>query len=544
MQPAGPAPAYAPAPQPQVPVGARSDFSRNSTQTLLLSLGGLLVAAAIIIFTAVAWRNLGDGGRLAVLAAFTAVMLAVPVALLRFGLKATAETFGALAALALWSSALAGYYQFRPEGEGLTPEAVGVWTLLSLIALAAYRGAVPVGATGWALLPLAAIGSVYSAFGATANAALLMLGAAGALAGAAWLSTQSPTAYPRSNLWSARLLACGSVVLAVLAGIRAVSALERELATAIAGEAALLAAGGLLAAIAIRRSGAAVTTLLVTWGVVGGLVLAAWVLAYRAEEPALLIPSLALLGAVVTVLATEPTGGEGAPGMLASSIAGIAALAAIPIVLADAPELSSHLAATAAVGLTAFAVADPLGKALRRAAYAAGAAVGGTAAITSLWTLAMIWWDAPTRPLDWEVPIVLALTAVGAMLVPRAWRLDVVAFAAMFAATAAGGLLRGENDAVPALGLAIAAVIALASALASGTLVARCLSWTLLPVWLVGSATATAEVLDWNALETGFALSVAAAVMLVIAAGAPVAAASTDFWARSWPTSCAGSWSA
>ncbi|WP_199043028.1 SCO7613 C-terminal domain-containing membrane protein [Glycomyces salinus] len=521
--PTGPAPApgYRPAPPPQAPVGGPSQFSRNSTQTLLLSLGGLLVAAAIIIFTAVAWRNLGDGGRLAVLAAFTAIMLVMPVALLRFGLKATAETFGALAALALWSSALAGYYQFRPEGEGLTPEAVGVWTLLSLIALAAYRGAVPVGATGWAMLPLAAIGSAYSAFGDTANAALLMLGTAAVLAGAAWLSTQSPTAYPGSNLWSARLLACGSVVLAVLAGIRVVSTLEQALATAIAGEAALLAAGGLLAAIAVRRSGAAVTTLLVTWGVVGGLVLAAWVLAYRAEEAALVIPSLALVGAVATVLATEPTGGDGSAGMQASSIAGIAALAAIPIVLADAPELSSHLAATIVVGLTAMAVSDPLGKALRRAAYIAGAAVGGTAAAMSLWTLAMVWWDAPTRPLDWEVPIVLAVTAAGSMLVPRAWRLDVVAFAAMFAVLAAGGLLRGDNEAVPALGLAIAAVIALASALASRTLVGRCLAWALLPVWFLGSATATAEVLDWNALDTGFALSVAAAVMLVIAAGVP-----------------------
>ena len=509
------------APPPPPAAQGRPEVSRNNAQTLLLSLGGLLVAAAIIIFTAVAWRDLGDGGRLAVLAAFTAVMLALPAVLLRFGLKATAETFGALAALALWSSALAGYYQFRPAGEGLTPEAVGVWTLLSLAVLAAYRGAVAVDATGWAMLPLAAVGSLWAAFGSTAAAALILLGTGAVLAGAAWLSTQSPSAHPRSNLWCTRLLTCGSVVLAVLAGIRVVSALEQSLATAAAGETALLASGGLLAAVAVRRSGTAATTLLITWGAVGGLVLAAWVLALRSEEPALLIPSLALLGAVVTVAATEPTRGDGVAGMHASAIAGIASLAAIPIVLADTPGLSSHAVATAAVGLIAKTVADPLRKAIRRAAYTAGAAVGGAAALGALWTLAMIWWDASTRPLDWEVPFVLAVTAAAALLIPRPWRLDPVAFAVMFAAVALTGLLHGEHTAIPSIGMAVAALIAMTAALASETLAARCLAWALAPVWFLAAATATAKALDWGMLETGFTLSIAAAIMLVIATGVP-----------------------
>ena len=71
----------------------RGEVASKTVQTLLLSLGGLLVAAAIVIFTAVAWRHMGDGGRLLVLGAFTALMLAVPAVLIRFRLWATAETF-------------------------------------------------------------------------------------------------------------------------------------------------------------------------------------------------------------------------------------------------------------------------------------------------------------------------------------------------------------------------------------------------------------------------------------------------------------------
>ncbi|MDF5757794.1 hypothetical protein [Spongiactinospora sp. TRM90649] len=74
----------------------RRELSARATQNLLLILGGLLLAVAAVVFTVVSWGYLGIGGRAAVLAGATALVLAVPVPLLRRGLTATAETMGAL----------------------------------------------------------------------------------------------------------------------------------------------------------------------------------------------------------------------------------------------------------------------------------------------------------------------------------------------------------------------------------------------------------------------------------------------------------------
>ncbi|MFG1924920.1 SCO7613 C-terminal domain-containing membrane protein [Cryptosporangium sp. NPDC048952] len=80
------------------PVGepVRAETSAWSVQTVLLALGGVLLAVAAVVFTVVAWGAFGIGGRAAILAGITAITFAVPALLDRRGLASTAETIGLL----------------------------------------------------------------------------------------------------------------------------------------------------------------------------------------------------------------------------------------------------------------------------------------------------------------------------------------------------------------------------------------------------------------------------------------------------------------
>ncbi|HZE40026.1 MAG TPA: hypothetical protein VE172_14565 [Stackebrandtia sp.] len=104
----GPPPVWAPGPVPghapeaaSPPAPPRPEASTRSIQNILLILGGVLSAAAVIVFTVVAWATFGAVGRAAILLAITAVMAAVPLWLRRKGLSATAETLSGLAILML-----------------------------------------------------------------------------------------------------------------------------------------------------------------------------------------------------------------------------------------------------------------------------------------------------------------------------------------------------------------------------------------------------------------------------------------------------------
>ena len=524
---------------PQAPVGGspvtpppssrperRTELGSKTVQTLLLGLGGLLVAAAIIIFTAVAWRHLGDAGRLLALVALTALMLAVPAVLIRSRLRATAETFASLAALALWCSALAGYYQFLPEGAPLSAEAVGTWTTLVLAVLVAHRWGVGATATGWALLPLAAVGSAFAAAGEAANAAVLMAATAALLAAGSQVVARRPSRSPRSDLWASRLLLCAAVVLAFLAGLRLAFGLSGALVSPIAAGVAVLAAGNLVAAAHARRSGASATSILVVSSAALAMTVTAWALAIRSGEAALAVPSLTLLAAVLTAVVDE-FGGSGEAFRKAAGLASVAAPAAFAIVVADAPELTSYLVAAVLIGLLSTAMPEPLRRSLRHAAYIGGGAVAGAGGLIALSGLPSLWWDDGfPGPLTWEVPITLAVLALSAALVPERRRLDVVALTLTFAGIAASLLLREGDparlDALPVVGFALAAVIALVGAVASDTLDGRCTSWCLMAVWVPLTASAVgAASWDVSSSQIGFVLVVAAAAMLAVAAGAP-----------------------
>ncbi|RQW92543.1 hypothetical protein DKL51_18835, partial [Micromonospora globispora] len=104
-----------PVPVTPVPAPGRPETSTRTVQGLLFVLGGLLLGTAAIVFTAVAWASVGVAGRALILAAFTALALAVPMVSVRRGLRGTAETFAAVGLLlvlldgyAAWAVNLAG----------------------------------------------------------------------------------------------------------------------------------------------------------------------------------------------------------------------------------------------------------------------------------------------------------------------------------------------------------------------------------------------------------------------------------------------------
>ena len=92
--PTGQPPAPATQPAPPAP-----EAKPVTVQNLLFVLGGLLVGAAAIVFTGVAWATYGPVGRSVALAAVTLLALAVPPLATRRGLRATAETFAAVGML-------------------------------------------------------------------------------------------------------------------------------------------------------------------------------------------------------------------------------------------------------------------------------------------------------------------------------------------------------------------------------------------------------------------------------------------------------------
>ncbi|MFF4197487.1 SCO7613 C-terminal domain-containing membrane protein [Nonomuraea sp. NPDC001831] len=88
------------APSAEVPTGPgapRAEVSTGAAKNVLLILGGLLLTVAAAVFTVVSWGRLGIGGRAAVLAAFTALVMLAPVVLIRRRLTATAETMAGFA---------------------------------------------------------------------------------------------------------------------------------------------------------------------------------------------------------------------------------------------------------------------------------------------------------------------------------------------------------------------------------------------------------------------------------------------------------------
>ncbi|MFJ7295556.1 SCO7613 C-terminal domain-containing membrane protein [Streptomyces collinus] len=101
--------------QPPITVSPRPETAAPSVQNVLLVLGGVLLTLAAAVFTLVSWGQMGIAGRALVLGAVTLATLAAPVALLKRGLRSTAESVAGLGlaltvldAYALHAAALSG----------------------------------------------------------------------------------------------------------------------------------------------------------------------------------------------------------------------------------------------------------------------------------------------------------------------------------------------------------------------------------------------------------------------------------------------------
>lgn len=243
-----------------------ADSTPRSVQNVLLTLGGVLLTIAALAFTLVSWGSMGIGGRAAVLGVVTSAALAVPVVLLRRGLRSTAEAVAALGLVLMVLDAYALHRVALPETDGLAFTAVasavlaGAWTAygaalgrlriplpvavvtaqlpLVLGVLAADGGAL---ALGWAALATAAADLLVARWAKPPAVRLTAAIGAGVLGGWALLmgggqSFSSPI--PAGAL----LLGCAAVALYV-----AWKVAEAAVATSVvAGLAVVAAAGGAL----------------------------------------------------------------------------------------------------------------------------------------------------------------------------------------------------------------------------------------------------------------------------------------------------------
>ncbi|MCX3289326.1 hypothetical protein OR263_21895 [Streptomyces sp. NEAU-H22] len=146
--------------QPPITASPRPETAAPSVQNVLLVLGGVLLTLAAAVFTLVSWGQMGIAGRALVLGAVTLATLAVPVALLKRGLRSTAESVAGLGlaltvldAYALHAAALSG-----TDGTGYAAAAsavlAAIWSAYGLLpATSALRLPLP-SALSAAQLPL------------------------------------------------------------------------------------------------------------------------------------------------------------------------------------------------------------------------------------------------------------------------------------------------------------------------------------------------------------------------------------------------------
>jgi len=229
---------------PPAVAAATREWRPGVVRGVLLGLGAALVAVAALIFTVVAWVNLGDAGRAGLLGGATLVAVAAAAAARR-RLPATAEALGGLA-LAL---ALVDWYAVRRAG------VAGGWPATAWWALGTGAGAAAAAGAGrwlaWQRLAAVLLAQVSAVLVvATVADAPWTVGGGLALAGAAAAGGSATLARRRAWRPGAVALAAGAALLE-LAAVGAVleSPPIHDLATA-AGPAAALAAMALAPAIA------------------------------------------------------------------------------------------------------------------------------------------------------------------------------------------------------------------------------------------------------------------------------------------------------
>ncbi|MFE2887415.1 SCO7613 C-terminal domain-containing membrane protein [Streptomyces sp. NPDC059272] len=127
LQPGPPAPVMPPPPAPP-----RPETTAPGVQNVLLVLGGILLTLAAIAFTLVSWGSMGITGRALVLGAVTLAALGAPVALLRRGLRSTAESLAGLGLALTVLDAYALHEVAFPAADGVTFAAATATVLTAL----------------------------------------------------------------------------------------------------------------------------------------------------------------------------------------------------------------------------------------------------------------------------------------------------------------------------------------------------------------------------------------------------------------------------
>lgn len=489
----------APAP-PAVPVPG-TQAPAPGAQNVLLVLGAVLLAVAALAFTLVSWGSLGIAGRSAVLSAVTAAALGAPVALLRRGLRSTAEAVAAVGLLLTVLDAYALYAVGMPDTDG-TAYAAGAAAVLAAgwagyghflpalripvpaalltaqlpLPLAALAAGTAERGVGWALLATAAL---------DAGLALLRpgrlsawAGAAGSVAGGAALLTglaQTAAADSAGAALQPSMLLAAAAALAVTVACRSARI-----------PAAFAAAGGLTAVAAL--GGLAAPELRPPWAAV-----------------AYLLVALALLGALrVSALPGPVRRG------LALAGAGVAALEAVTALVWAATVLVGRLRVLEEVWSAT--TPDP----------AAGNALESAPLVALLLTAGAAWWLVrvlPGRREPGPVAVVLGWAALFTAPVVLG-AAPGAAFAAQLAVTLAAGLLALRSTAVAGIAAgacALAGALSVSVAALDGRLATFGVLGLLGAACAAGAAYRPAPV--W-ARSGAAALAVGYAALLVVALGA------------------------
>jgi hypothetical protein len=355
---------------PQQP--ARPETSGRAVQNLLFILGGLLLASAAIVFTAVAWANFGVAGRAGILGAVTVLTLAIPPVARKRRLAGTAETFAALGLLLVLLDGYAAWYVNLAGVRALAPTTyAGIICAITAGVALAYGLATHLAGPRFAALavaqPVVPLLAARAGFGPAGWTGVLAAVTLADLAVAWWSDRRAPIAL-RIAAWSVTVAALVAAAYTAFAGLATVA----TLAPAVRAGLALVLVGAVLVAVAWLGPARELRDL-----AAGGAALAVLVAASRVTVIGWPHPAFALVAAEITALAVV--------------------VRVLPERVRTGPRLSVLLG-TAVVGLLATA-----------RALAAGA--------VSAWA-ALPAWHATLDPtadrVDWRLPVAVVLLCLAA----------------------------------------------------------------------------------------------------------------------------------
>jgi hypothetical protein len=357
----------APAPQP-----ARPETSGRTVQSLLFILGGLLLASAAIVFTAVAWANFGVAGRAGILGAITVLTLAIPPVARKRRLAGAAETFAALGLLLVLLDGYAAWYVNLAGVRALAPSTyAGIICAITAGVALAYGLATHLAGPRFAALavaqPAVPLLAARAGFGPAGWTGVLAAVTLADLAVAWWSDRRAPVA-ARIAAWSVTVTALVAAAYTAFAGLATVA----TPAPAVRAGLALVLVGALLVAVGWLNPARELRDL-----AAGGAALAVLAAAARVTVIGWPHPAFALVAAEITALAVV--------------------VRLLPDRVRTGPRLSVLLG-TAVVGVLATA-----------RALAAGV-VSASAALPA-WHATL---DPTAARVDWRLPVALTLLCLAA----------------------------------------------------------------------------------------------------------------------------------